>query len=641
MLAVTLMKAVIFLALSVSVEGGGVQRYRSMKSLLKWEDDDSVVSSSLRGALVGKDDAEDEEDDDDDDDDDDDESKASVAVAKIVPVGVSKSLVASSSQRARVSSDPKADAKRKAQSAELGKLTLQKEDAQKELESIQNNDAFDKKLANATALIAKQTESAALAEFLGDLKKDVRKYATPAYTAYLKKQITEADSEMKGLNLGPMPVKSSKVEKKAADKKPEAKPEAKIEKKDETKPKGSEEAASSEGIEEVKREEGRTFAMAFFANIALLTMVFGMASAKTDTVKNYTWFIVDQVVAIFLAVMYFQAFDSMLDFHELGVSSTVVASVLHAIATFAMMLVLVYSFRKSAVGVAVIAGSGAHLVGFSCIHGTATVQNKVFVGYSYTVQMAIFGLFVLTVGLIIISFLTYRAKQRARLTGEDNDVFMDKSDDLENDVGATGFSVIFTMLVRFALTGHHPVDDDTDFDHTAGERLAMLIYAFVCLGLAAGLLGVVERNLENKTSYAAKRALMFVSAVLALNVAWAFLYWGEWQFFEAWYPHSETRGRVLFAITSSCIAALGIVILTKMQKGSARTKKLALTALALVVAFSWEQVFDAAVDQMVEGDAHPVYHKVMTTLVMAAIVVPVYAIYMKPITMPAAEAIGA
>merc|ERR1719223_2609527 len=99
------------------------------------------------------------------------------------------------------------------------------------------------------------------------------------------------------------------------------------------------------------------------------------------------------------------------------------------------------------------------------------------------------------------------------------------------------FSVVFTMFVRFILTGHHPVDDDTEFDHGPTVRLYMLLYGLCCLIVAAPVVKYcAEASEAAGDNYARKRVFSFIKTVACMNVAWAFLYWGEWTFFEALYP---------------------------------------------------------------------------------------------------------
>ena len=144
-----------------------------------------------------------------------------------------------------------------------------------------------------------------------------------------------------------------------------------------------------------------------------------------------------------------------------------------------LVLIIAYKFRSDGVTLAILCGAGAHFVSFASIDAAADTQNKVWVNYSYASTMMIFGCAVLGLFLFIMGYLIYTAKKRANVL--DADDFMDKTDDLENDFGSMAFSVVFTMFVRYLLTGHHPVDDDTDFDHTAEQRMYMLIYACFAL----------------------------------------------------------------------------------------------------------------------------------------------------------------
>jgi len=518
--------------------------------------------------------------------------------------------------------------------------------------AFKDEKAFDETIALEVKQIANETQSPALSTFLGAMRHEMRSYATPEYTQYLEGKVDAADKRVKDLEeelgkphapaeakkvVAPMKEQSKDKPEKAAEKKGAGAEAEKSEKKD-----GGEEEAVSSGAEEEAKKAGETFAISFFANIALLAGVFAMAQAKNTVVKNYTWFIIDQVILIFLAVMYFQTFDSLLDFGGMGVHNSVLASVLHSLVLLAMILTAAYVLRRNDVGLAILCGAGAHVVSFSSIHAAASVQNY-WVGLSYTWLSCIFGFLVLGSGLAIIGYLVYTAKGKAQLLS--NGAFMDKTDDLENDFGAMAFSVVFTMFVRFLLTGHHPVDDEAEFDHTQAQRTYMFIYACACLIVAALAVTFCSKKAAETDSYAVKRIVTFFNTVAAMNVAWAFLYWGEWEFFGALYSGEAIKGRVMFAIVATVFCGLALIGLANIVSPSAkvdqRSKMVALTALGLVIAWSWELCFDAAVEEMTVGVAHPAGWKVATTLALFAIIVPVYAYYVKPITGPAAEAIGA
>lgn len=392
------------------------------------------------------------------------------------------------------------------------------------------------------------------------------------------------------------------------------------------------------------QKAGETWAISFFANVALLSVVFAMASATNALIRSYTWFLIDQVIAIFLAVMYFQAFDSLLDFGSFQKHNEVLCSVIHAVLMLGMVLAVAVKLRNNDVGLAVFCGAGAHIVSFSSIHAAASVQNKVWLSWSFTWAACIFGIIVAGLALLIIGYLVYSAKKKAQVL--ENDSFMDKTDDLENDFGAMAFSVVFTMFMRFIITGHHPVDDESEFDHTREQRVCMFIYAMVCLLVAAFAVNFLSKKAAEEAqkpdegSYLKKRMYAFFSTVASMNVAWAFLYWGEWEFFESLYPGEAVKGRVMFAIVSTVFGGLALICLTKLPRRQtnavAKTnvgkgaELVAVTAISLVVAWSWELCFDAAVEDMTEGVSHPVGWKIATCLTLFAIIVPVYALYVKP-----------
>lgn len=499
-----------------------------------------------------------------------------------------------------------------------------------------------RRLPFETKEMTNETQSPVLASFLGEFRTEMREYAMPAYPKYLQGKLDVADKKVQELEAELAKKEKAKAKAKANDSSKEKDTGAE-KKQEQMKTKAPAKIdAETDAAKEVAQKAGETWAISFFANVAMLAVIFAMASAKDQVVKNYTWFLIDQVVCIFLAVMYFNAFDSMLDFNALGLENIVLASVCHA---FCMLIVVVGAamlLRKKRVAMAILCGAGAHIVSFSSIHAAASVQVK-WLSWSYTFSMCIFGLSVLALGLAVIGYLVFTAKRRAQLT--DDDDYMDKTDDVENDFGSMAFSVVFTMFVRFLITGHHPADDETEFDHDSADRFGMFIWAVMTI-LIAGFVVKYCSEKAAEADYAKKRVLTFCSTVAAMNVAWAWLYWGEWEFFETLYPGEAVKGRVMFAITMTMVGGLGLLVLSKVRadaKGDAMAseKKVMLTALGLVIAWSWELCFDAAVEDMCDGVSHPVRWKVGATLALFAIVIPVYGIYMRPITELAAQAIGA
>lgn len=643
---------------------------------------------ALRGlgstAAIAEDNGSDDEDDDDDDEDE--AAQAMSAAAKSAPQPVEKTAVrtlnskvsdatpaastafyngvkeSASEPAAETTADDqkkghqkvalKTDTERQAAAAEAGRKEVdaakkQQFKAQSAVNSFKDHEAFDTKIATEVKLINNETQSPALASFLGELRTEVRQYAMPSYPSYLQAELdaanrkvarleAEVKSEQERSAVGaPATTKPKQASKKGS---PAKEKEAKADE-------GSPETAESGG-KTAEQKAGEAFALSFFATVALLSVVFAMASSENDTLKNYTWFLMDQVVAIFIAVMYFNAFDSFLDFHKADLSqhAMVVCSIIHALVLLTIVLGLAAALRKRKVALAILCSAGAHVVSFSSIHAAAHSQNN-FVGMSYSWTFCIFGICTLTIAVLGVGYVAYSAKRRMHLSEDEE--YLEKTDDLENDAAAMAVSVAWTMFVRFAITGYHPVDDEATFGHTQNQRYAMLFYAIISFVLAGIITAVcTKKAAEPNASYMIKRLMAFCSTVVTMNVAWAVLYWGEWEFFEALYPNEEIKGKLMFAIGMTMLGGMLLLGLARMKSADgagalAADVRVALVGVSLVIAWSWELCFDSAIEAMCEGVAHPAGWKIMTTLMLGAIVIPVYGLYMKPISTKAAEAIGA
>lgn len=518
---------------------------------------------------------------------------------------------------------------------DLEVVKLKKLKADMKLTFFKNAKGFNAKLEAQKKAMANETAAPKLAQFLVDMRKEMRLYATPAYQSHLEAK--ESSLEAKENDLA---AKLANLEKKESsgdtdDKESEKKAEA------DDKPVAPYEPA----VEELEKRlslkgenTGQIFSLTFMGTVILLAFTFGMAATDNESVRDYTWFTLDQVIAIFLAVLYFNAFDGLLDYLDLGGDRPVV-SVIHAVSTLVSALALAFLVRNNQISLAVVCGAAAHVASFNSIHAGATVQNEVWMARHYSWSFCLLGIVSYCVVFMIILVLIHRIKTAMRSI--ENKDFMEKTDELETDCGAMGFAVLWTMFVRFVITGHHPTDDETEFGHTEHQRLMMLIYAVITIPVAGVL--VSQINKIQQTSYIVGRFLAFLSSASAMNVAWAFLYWGEWEFFEVVYEGNPLFGKVFWALLASLICMLGIRILAVLPTNSGavmgKAMKVSLTSLALVVAWSWELCFDHSMEMLVDDIQHPHRIKMAAMIIMFLVVVPVYCNHIKPISMPACEAI--
>jgi hypothetical protein len=137
--------------------------------------------------------------------------------------------------------------------------------------------------------------------------------------------------------------------------------------------------------------------------------------------------------------------------------------------------------------------------------------------------------------------------------------------------------------------------------------------------------------------------------------------WGEWEFYESRYAENPVLGRAAFAIicTAVCLLViLGFSMFMKRRSDAAQRRaasdgddrgmqlakiqaqveeererdirRLIVNLLSLIVAFSWEETFDAAIEGAVEGNTNAAASKVLLAIVVAICVLPVYIFYLRP-----------
>jgi hypothetical protein len=401
---------------------------------------------------------------------------------------------------------------------------------------------------------------------------------------------------------------------------------------------------SSEIEADKQKTAGFLFAAGLLSNVVLLAIVFALLATSNRAINVHTWVAIDNIVAIFLAVMYFQAFNDLLKGSFLHVANAkVLCTILHTVALLLVTLVISWLARGQPIFLAVFTGVAAHYVAFVSVHMAHTLYVEYTTG---SVFMKVAMLFLLILLFTLIGFLVYKWKKTLKI---ENEVWNEKATDLENDCMAMACAVAWTLLVGTLLTGKDAVmklDTDEQVEHSSRQRTILLIYGFSLLPIGASLLVFADEPRES--SHVWKRLLMFFRSFISMACAWALLLWGQWTFYEQHSKDNPILGRTIFAIIASVAVAAGIVVSATLthrsdeggsgQHAVKRGSKVVLISLALVVAWSWEQTIDAAIEATaVVESSDEVHHwnlgksKFIIAFCMSAILIPIYAIYLKPI----------
>jgi hypothetical protein len=342
---------------------------------------------------------------------------------------------------------------------------------------------------------------------------------------------------------------------------------------------------------------GKCMVIQFGVSIILLALTFAMAQSSHVTLRNYTWSTLDNIINIFLAVLVFQVMDEILV--DLGVVPPGVASVgsvIYALACLFTVIGLSYYLKHDLSDLGIFAAASAHFVSFAFMHSVLVNAEHVGTTLIHTVILFV----VLCAALPVVYYLCNIFRKKLGLEGEEVE---EKLDDLENDAGAMGLAICWTLIICFAISGEYQDVEEQEKAQSAERRL-MLVYAiFLSVGAFTFLVLTAKKVPDD---YYEKRAFNIFSSFLAMCVAWAFLLWGKWHFHDHAYAHVPVFGRIVFASVASLVTMAIIVGLSiSIERGSIRRQAnpghmLILTALGLLVAWSWEEVFDKSIEVLLK-----------------------------------------
>jgi len=407
------------------------------------------------------------------------------------------------------------------------------------------------------------------------------------------------------------------------------------------KEKSEAEAGEHKGEEEGNEDKhtGRSIALMMLIAVIFGMVIFGMTQVEDKHVRNHTIMVLDNVIAIFLAVLWFQAFDDLLNEyiheHYHGLSSAI-----HCLVWIVMSFTVAFALRQYQVGLAIFCGCGGHFVSFASIHAVVSAQEHYF---SHHIVMCTIGFFILLGAFVLLLVMQHCIKKALGFTpgfkndDESKNLFIERVDDMETDFIGMAMAMYWTLLVLFFIVGEYAEDEEikpgSEAVHSKMQRIVMFFYSIWTVLFGT----VVTTNLpkSESLSYWNNRLISFVKAFVTLCCAFAFLVWGKMEFYERnkWNV-SPILARIIFAGVCSVVLVVGVfaVSWTRNLRGNlaATGKSVAVTALGLLAGLSWEETFDAACELAAEDLSHSSTLKVSCAVGTAAIILPIYLNYLKP-----------
>jgi len=407
---------------------------------------------------------------------------------------------------------------------------------------------------------------------------------------------------------------------------------------------------TNKGAAGVLTEGGsKPIAVIMLASILIGALVFAMSQTSRPHVANNTIMAADNVVAIFLAVLYFSAFSDVLEAttdpgHHIPLLFAHIAIVLFAAAFMAWKL------RARSASIAGFCGAGAHFCGFMGGHFGHVLQEHHFTMSPAYCAAGTFALLLIVLlflaGLYMLKTKVFNFTPGRESEDETVNTFLDRWDDVENDFSSMTLALYFVIVVRFAIVGDKYPEDGGDIDpgaepdHGKGHRNLMLAWSMACLFGGGVLVHMLAPRLATAT-YVPKRAIGIFTGFVTQSWVFAFLLWGKMTFYEepSW-SVEPLFARIVFAGMCSIFAIVCVLLATSGDHVFG-FRSLLVTSASFLVGIGWEETFEGALDALFDGMDNAHYLKAATAVGICFVVLPIQINFCKPLSMAAEEKEGA
>lgn len=366
-------------------------------------------------------------------------------------------------------------------------------------------------------------------------------------------------------------------------------------------------------------------AVGLVAAVIMIPLMISMAM-DPGVIGTLTYMLLDTFVSIFLAVLWFNAFSHLVEFfHRRGLDSYVspdVVAVVQVCVLYVIAMVISYMWRNNEMRLLTFCSCGAHYIAFAGIYASGTTQHGVgkWAGEGIFGPLASFVcVFVTVIILSLVALFNYFSWRRYIGHSKLNEAV----EDLEVDVMGLIASFLITQSVRHTLTGRYPPlhflflqneneplynennfifkahkngDHHDHYVHTAWQRAFMLCWS-ISLSIISGL--VLPHCKKSQDYYLWNKVMRITKVVLIMLVAWGYLLWGQWMFYETIFKGDLMFGHMVFAslATLCCLGVLfGLASIRVTTASSKETIHITITGVSLVAAWSWEHCFNIAID---------------------------------------------
>jgi len=276
------------------------------------------------------------------------------------------------------------------------------------------------------------------------------------------------------------------------------------------------------------------------------------------------------------------------------------------------------------------------------------------------------------VGNLLVQYVSDKIRKGFQVTQEDDEIdelekrWNEEVEEAENDVSGLALSFLVNQSLRYWIGGtlanaEGEEEGESQFSHTTGQVMKLYLWALVFLACTVGLLlygqhreeaakqreeaAAESGNTDEQAEAAeeeerAKKIERFNEIFIAgfsMSFAWSVFYGTRW----AWSAsqicgNNATLLGVVLAVSLSGACFLSIYFLDKLADAEFTPEAVdnaivqMISAIGILVGFSWEQSFDAAVAALASRTTNPHMAKLFLALFSVLLLAPAWKQYILP-----------
>jgi len=387
-------------------------------------------------------------------------------------------------------------------------------------------------------------------------------------------------------------------------------------------------------------EGAHSVAVGLIAGAIIIPLVIGM-TLEDGVLGHLTIRLLDTFTSIFLAVLWFNMFSSVV----IAINSAVkipyfieVFSAIQVFVLYAIANVIAYLWRNNHLRMTTFCSIGAHFIAFAGIITGSHMQHETSSNFDEEIQpIASFAFCFVTVLILLGVSVVNQYLWRKRV---EHHAMNHALDHLELDILGLVLSFLITQAVRHALGEEYPKmhgarhlllqrNHPAGYVHPQWQCWFMLGWS-VFLTIVAGVLLPMLNEYREKGWV--NKLIHVIKVTLIMLVAWGYILYGQWEFYERLFHGDAMFGHMVFAVLATVLGLLLLSIMAEIQGRTSRpqvveTNRITVTGISLVIAWSWEHCFNIALDVIAKdyevgyGGLVP---KVVLAFVIPAILLPVY-----------------